>query len=181
MSPLRKGPIATLAVSSHCSARKGEVSGLSRKYQNTKRKHFGAKIICARFIPLSCMRASPARRGPLLPLSPRNRLSPPRLSVAQPSLACQPLLACSPTKMYSRKITATPADARLVILEGNIRWDSSMYALLTSNSAGKTSLAKDLAKVLGFQVFLEPTITNPLYGPLCRAHAYPVQPVTLLC
>jgi NADH dehydrogenase (ubiquinone) 1 alpha subcomplex subunit 10 len=50
--------------------------------------------------------------------------------------------------MYSRKITATPADARLVILEGNI-------------SAGKTSLAKDLAKVLGFQVFLEPTITNP--------------------
>jgi len=50
--------------------------------------------------------------------------------------------------MYSRKITTTPTDARLVILEGNI-------------SAGKTSLAKDLAKVLGYQVFLEPTITNP--------------------
>jgi len=36
----------------------------------------------------------------------------------------------------------------LIILEGNI-------------SAGKTSLSRDLGKLLGYHVFLEPTITNP--------------------
>ena len=36
----------------------------------------------------------------------------------------------------------------LIILEGNI-------------SAGKTTLAKDLAKRLDIKVFLEPTLTNP--------------------
>jgi deoxyadenosine/deoxycytidine kinase len=36
----------------------------------------------------------------------------------------------------------------VIILEGNI-------------SAGKTSLARDLGKLLDYHVFLEPTITNP--------------------
>jgi len=49
--------------------------------------------------------------------------------------------------MHSKKVVASPA-ARLIILEGNI-------------SAGKTSLAKSLSKELGYQIFLEPTITNP--------------------
>jgi len=49
--------------------------------------------------------------------------------------------------MQSKKVSASPA-GRLVILEGNI-------------SAGKTSLAKGLAHELGYQVFLEPTVTNP--------------------
>ena len=38
--------------------------------------------------------------------------------------------------------------AQLIILEGNI-------------SAGKTSLARDLEKLLDYQIFLEPTVTNP--------------------
>jgi hypothetical protein len=37
---------------------------------------------------------------------------------------------------------------KLIILEGNI-------------SAGKTSLARDLGRLLDYHVFLEPTVTNP--------------------
>jgi deoxyadenosine/deoxycytidine kinase len=33
-----------------------------------------------------------------------------------------------------------------------------------ADSAGKSSLAKDLAAKMGFEVFLEPVLTNPLYA-----------------